>query len=259
MEGNIKKIVCPNCGAEIESNVDKCPNCGYINVEGAEKKYMNDLGEIKDNLQKVEEEPEKALKKGMSKGLKVILWTIGILIVLGGIYAAIVAVELQKSPKLYLTPEDEAFAAAYKEVVGEQLQEAYDNKDIEEMARIFDKAYSEDRVSLWGDPHYETACASSNYLKLKDTIAELDKGKLKKRQAEEITYYCFYFYYRAYGKDAYEIFDPIRDDEVMPLLMERLGYSIEEMEALRDKVMSPPHVNRTAVYKCTKKYFKRYH
>ena len=37
------KLICPNCGAEIEAKEPKCPFCGYINIPGAEEKFMREL------------------------------------------------------------------------------------------------------------------------------------------------------------------------------------------------------------------------
>ncbi len=250
---------CQNCGAEIENEALKCPYCGYTNIEAAEKKYINDLNEIKDNLAEVGKEPGKAFKKGLSRGIRVILWTVGILIVLSAIYVAILAYELKDKPKEFLSPEEEAYASAYRVVAGEQLAAAYEDKDIERMAQIFDKAYSQDRVSLWGDEHYETAYASSCYMKLKQCLPNLDKKKISKHEAEEITYYCFYFYYRAYGADGAEIFDPVRDNEIIPIILTRLGYTIEDMENLRDDVVESSRVVRPNLYGKTKKYYKNYH
>ena len=132
-------------------------------------------------------------------------------------------------------------------------------RDIAKLAEIYDTAYSKERVSLWGDPHYETGYASSCYMKLLDCLPNLDKDRMTKHEAEEITYYCFYFYYRAYGSDAAPIFDSIRDEEIMPIITERLGFTIEDMENFRDKVTDPPYVNRSRVWKITKKYYKQYH
>ena len=167
--------------------------------------------------------------------------------------------EMKDKPKDYLTNKDQVYASAYKEQTGKELAAAYEDKDIQKMAEIFDKAYSVDRISLWGDPHYETGFASSCYIKLKESLPNLDKKKIDKKEAEEITYYCFYFYYRAYGDDAAELFDPIREDEIIPLLTNRLGYTTEQMDAMKDTVMDPPNLNRTALYKETKKYYKNYH
>ena len=253
-------IKCPNCGAEIDNNLTKCPYCGYINIQGAEKKYLDDLKDIKENLEAVKEEPVKALKKGVSKGAKVILWTVVTLLILLVVCAIRLFYESKDKPKLFLTAEDEAFASAYRVIAGEQLKAAYEDKDIAQMAAIYDKAYSEDRVSLWGDPHYESAHAASCYMKLRDCLPNLDKDKISKKEAEEITYYCFYFYYRAYGEDGAKLFDDIRDEEIMPIITDRLGYTIEDMENLRDKVTDPPYVNRTNVYRvAVKKNYKNYH
>ena len=252
-------IICPNCGAEIENDVTKCPYCGYINVEGAEKKYFDELDDIKEDLVEVEKAPVKALRSGLSKGVCVILITVGVLLALAIFYIVMLFIETRDKPKLFLSAEDETHAAAYKVIAGEQLEAAYEERDIAKLAEIYDTAYSKERVSLWGDPHYETGYASSCYMKLQDCLPNLDKDRMTKHEAEEITYYCFYFYYRAYGSDAAPIFDSIRDEEIMPIITERLGFTIEDMENFRDKVTDPPYVNRSRVWKITKKYYKQYH
>ncbi|MBR5359410.1 MAG: hypothetical protein IK123_00850, partial [Lachnospiraceae bacterium] len=189
----------------------------------------------------------------------VIVWTVGILLLLVIVYAVLLFFESRDKPKIFLTAEDEAYASAYRVIAGEQLQAAYEDKDIEQMAKIYDTAYSEERVSLWGDPHYETAYAASCYMKLQNCLPNLDKEKLSKHEAEQITYYCFYFYYRAYGEDGAEIFDDIRDEEILPVIQDRLGFTIADMESFRDRVMDPPHVNRSKVYRIVKKNYKYYH
>lgn len=251
-------IICPNCGAKIEEDVEKCPFCGYINIEGAKKKHQENIEEIKEDIEEVRKEPEKAFKRGMSKGVKIILWTVGILLVLVGIYAVILMFALRNEPKMHLSPEEQAFASAYKLVAKDQLEEAYNNGDIAEMARIFDKARSEDRVDLWGDPHYETAYAATRYMKLKETLPSLDGKKLKKKEAEEITYDCFYFYYKAYGEDGEPLFASIRENEIIPIIHDRLGFTDEDMEKFRTMVTVPTGVVRSNVYSKTKSYYKNY-
>ena len=252
-------IICPNCGAEIENDVTKCPYCGYINIESAEKKYLDELDDIKEDLAQVDKEPVKALRSGLSKGVRVILVTVGVLLALAIVYVVLLLYETRNKPKIFMSAEDEAHASAYKVIAGKQLEEAYEEKDIEQLAVIYDTAYSKERVSLWGDPHYETGYAASCYMKLQDCLPNLDKPKLTRKEAEEITYYCFYFYYRAYGSDAAPIFDSIRDEEIMPIINDRLGFTIEDMENFRDQVTDPPYVDRSRVWKIAKKYYKNYH
>ena len=256
--GGKKLVICPNCGAEIEKDSTRCPYCGYINIEGAEKKHLADIKKIKDKIAKKKEEPDKALAKGFFRGIGVIIITVSILVLLAVAFFVQLRRGLSDAPKEFLSPSEQAEASAYKEIVGEQLEQAYEQKDIERMAQIFDKAYSEDRVNIWGIPHYETARASSYYIKIKKIEADLDKGKIEKKEAEEITYYCFCLYYEAYGDDGAEIFDPIREDEIIPIITDRLGYTIEDMEKFRDKVMDPPYVDRIKVQRCTKKHYKNY-
>lgn len=252
-------ITCPNCGAEIKEDLTKCPYCGYINAEGAVKKHLQNIEKIKENIEDAKKEPRRALVKGLSKGAKIVLWTVGTLAVLVALYAIIIAIGLRHSPKMFLSADEKAYASAYKAVAEEQLAAAYEDNDIAQMAQIYDKAYSEDRVSLWGDPHYETGYAASCYMKLMQCLPNLDKNKIKKREAEEITYYCFYFYYEGYGEDGAVIFDSIREEEILPIIRDRLGFTIEEMESFRDKITDPPHVIRTEVHRVAKSHYKNYH
>ncbi|MCR5002194.1 MAG: zinc ribbon domain-containing protein [Lachnospiraceae bacterium] len=245
-------IACPNCGAEIEKDVSRCPYCGYINIEGAEKKFASDLGEIRENIEETKKEPFRALVRGFKGGTRTLFISIGVLLLLAVIFVLELLRETKDKPKLYMTPDEQAYASAYVMIAGEQLGEAFEDKDIAEMARIFDKAYSEDRISLWGVPHYETGYASSCYMKLKQCLEKPDK------KAEEITYYCFYFYYRAYGDDGAGLFDPIRENEIIPIINEKLGFTNEDMETFRDKVTESGKVNRSNVYRVTKKYFRNY-
>ncbi|MCR5674613.1 MAG: zinc ribbon domain-containing protein [Lachnospiraceae bacterium] len=251
-------LICPNCGAEIDIDSTKCPYCGYINLEGAEKKFRSDINEIRDHIEEAKKEPSKALVKGFTGGTRIILIVVAVLAVLAGLYVAELVRETRDKPKLILSADDEAYASAYRETAGEQLAEAFDDRDVERMAGIFDRAYSQERVSLWGVPHYEAAYASSCYRKLQQCLAGPDGEKIPKKEAEEITYYCFYFYFRAYGEDAAEIFDPIRETEILPLLTGRLGYTVDEMEGFRDAVWDSTNVDRTKVYRLTKKRYRDY-
>jgi len=257
-KNKLELIICPNCGAQIEKDISRCSYCGYINKEGAEKKFKADLDDIREDIEETKKEPAKALVRGFSGGTKIILITVGVLILLAVLFFAELLRETRNKPKLFLSAEEQAYASAYVEVAGKQLAEAYEDRDIALMAQIYDKAYSQDRVSLWGVPHYETGYASSCYMKFKQCLADLDEGRLEKKEAEEITYYCFYFYYRAYGDDGAEIFDPIREDEIIPVITDRLGYTEEDMEGFRDKVFEAPYVDRSDVYKVSKKYYKNY-
>lgn len=254
-------IVCPNCGAQIKDDAARCIYCGYINIKGAEKKHQEHIEEIKEDIEELKKEPEKALKRGMSKSVKVIFWTVGILLILAGIYAVLVLYALRNEPKMHLSPEEQAFASAYKAEVGDLLEEAYVNSDIEQMAGIYDKARNEDKVDIWGVPHYEVSYAASCYMHLQSCLSDLDKKMmLSTKEAEEITYYCFYFYYRAYGDDGATVFDSIRENEIVPIITNRLGFTIEDMESFKAKIVEGSGgVVRSRVHSTVKGFYKNYH
>ena len=68
-----KMIKCPNCGADIDETLSKCPYCGYINIEGAEDQYMDKLEDMRSKLDVVDDEARDEYKKGLFKPLKVII------------------------------------------------------------------------------------------------------------------------------------------------------------------------------------------
>lgn len=259
MSKEIIMKTCPNCGAEIENDLSKCPYCGYINIEGAEKEYMEELGEIRVSLAEVDDEAAKTFKRGMSKGIRTLLITILAILLVAALLTAWLAFETKDGPKLFPTAEDKAFASAYKLVAEEELEAAYEAGDIAKMAQIYHTARTEARVSLFGINHYESSYASYCYISLQESLPNLDKKRLSKFEAEKITYYCFYFYYRAYGEDGAEIFDEVRDNEIMPIIQNRLGYSIEDMEGFRSELTDGGSVVRPKLYKTTKRYYKNYH
>ncbi len=252
-------IICPNCGAEIDKDVAKCPYCDFINAEGAEKQFQKKISKIREDIVETKKEPSRALVKGFTGGTKVLLISVCVLVLLGALFLLELLRETKDKPKLFLTAEEQEYADAYTRIAGEQLTESYAAGDIARMAEIYDQAYSVDRISIWGAPYYEAGYASSCYMKLQQCLPDLDKDRIAVHEAEEITYYCFYFYYRAYGDEGAELFDPIREQEILPIITGRLGFTEEDMESFREKVFDGTNVNRSRVYKATKKYFKNYH
>ena len=50
-----KKVICPNCGAAIYENEASCPFCGYINIPGAEEKFMRDIKKTERDMSNIPE------------------------------------------------------------------------------------------------------------------------------------------------------------------------------------------------------------
>ena len=79
-------MLCPNCGATLTEQDTKCPYCGTPNPAGAEKKYMNQLSDLRKQMEGLEKESHKAYKKEFHRSSRFILRTCLILV---GILAAI--------------------------------------------------------------------------------------------------------------------------------------------------------------------------
>ena len=63
----VKKIICSSCGAEFEDTLPKCPYCGSLNYKGAEAEYLGKLESMRQDMQQLEQVPEKELKKKLKK------------------------------------------------------------------------------------------------------------------------------------------------------------------------------------------------
>ena len=74
-------VFCKNCGGDFDASEPKCPFCGYINYSGAEKKYMDDLGKIRENLDDVDDAVVRDNKK-MVKKYGIIIGCVAVVVVL---------------------------------------------------------------------------------------------------------------------------------------------------------------------------------
>lgn len=57
---------CSNCGADVDNLTDRCPHCNAMLYPGAEKKYMDELDDMKDDLKQMSKHPFKSILRGCS-------------------------------------------------------------------------------------------------------------------------------------------------------------------------------------------------
>ena len=62
-----KRIICSSCGAEFDNDMAKCPYCGTMNYEGAEKEYLEKLEDVREDLDDLNEVPLEETKKEFKK------------------------------------------------------------------------------------------------------------------------------------------------------------------------------------------------
>ncbi len=85
----VKKVICPNCGAAIYENEASCPFCGYINLTGAEEKFMRDIKKTERDMSNIPDLQKAEYKKTMSKSSRIIFITIGITAIIAAVLIGI--------------------------------------------------------------------------------------------------------------------------------------------------------------------------
>lgn len=200
------KIICPNCGAAIEVMEPKCPFCGYINIPGAEEKFMQDLGQTEEQLSKIPQMQKEQIKRSIFKSSRVIWITILIVILIAVI---IVGAHLAIESVVYDDSEYDAKA----EMIWERenyplLDEMYAAGDYDGIVEFESDLYeiNEKENTNHSIYNWEHADFISIYVRIeemKDYVELLDAGEeLSKYQAHGIVYDCMWFHYRMY-QDTY--------------------------------------------------------
>ena len=236
------KLICPNCGAAIEAKEPKCPFCGYINIPGAEEKFMRDLEQTEEALNQIPKEQEKNYKKSMKKSTKVIFVTIliaGIIAtVLVGLYFLLDHIFTSMDnydPKVEMAWERENYPI---------LDELYEAGDYDEILAFEENMYRQNEEegtnhSIYNWEHSDFIDAHRRFLELQDYEEILTKeGELSKYQAELAVYYSIWFHYRnyknelgTYTEEELEILEAYSTYADW-ILYERLLFTDEEADAL---------------------------
>ena len=239
-------VKCSNCGAEIKKSDTKCPFCGYINEEGAEKKYMNRLYDIRDNLDTVDEEAAAAYGKGYGKILKIVVITLVVLLVLTGIgYMISEAKKSRNRGSDVKKSNDMLEEMAWRKEAYSEFDSLYEKGDYEKMCEAVFSSYKDDHSPYEWD-HYWFAEVYNNYLLTKQDLERIDKDGWREYEAGSIFYRCSFCYYDEVYKDG-KYNRKLTDEEVEKLqpvikymhdvLHDRLGFSDEDMSELKDTLV----------------------
>lgn len=262
------KMICPNCGAAIGVKEPKCPFCGYINVPGAEEKFMRDLEKTEEQLNQIPQEQKKHYKKSMQKSSKVILITV----LIAGIIAALLI------GLFFLL--DNLFSSHYEydpkaEMIWERenyplLDELYEAGDYDGILEFEENMYrqneqEETHHSIYNWEHSDFIDAYRRFLDLQHYEEVLTaEGELSKYQAELVVYYCMWFHYRDYQNEYAEYTE--QELEIMEeysiyadrIFYERLLFTDEEADALYEEVLSYGSISSSECFKYARKIKDRF-
>lgn len=153
----VKMLHCPNCGAQYEAGLLRCPYCKSVDDYQDETEYLEDMDELKDKLEDLPEDVLREHKKKetvqAAQDLKRILTVVGaiaaaLLMFIGVMTFFDKVVEGNSDRKIKERAQEEYL---WKQENFPKLDELYKNKDYEGLLEFAD---SQDNAGLYDWEHY---------------------------------------------------------------------------------------------------------
>ncbi len=146
-----REIICPNCGAAFDPREPKCPFCGYIYAQGAERKFMRDLEATRQELDHVDDEARENYKAEWKKsGLSVTKKVLIVLLAVGILAGAFALAEYRS----YQDKRDYAKEMVWQHEHFPELDELYEaGKTDELIEKIYE--YGAEDHDVWSWEHYD--------------------------------------------------------------------------------------------------------
>ena len=139
-----KLIVCNSCGAQVGSDSSKCPYCGMMNYEGAEKEYFQKLEDIREDVEELNAVPIQETKAEIKKQGLFIRKIALIVVVLVAIFAGILLVQE------FSYKRDNKADFLWKETNYAVMDELYKAGEYEELLAFYRQAEEDDKpVYSW--------------------------------------------------------------------------------------------------------------
>ena len=147
-----KLISCPKCGGAYSPSLPKCPYCGYIHERGAERKFLNDLEQKRQELDKVDDQAREEYKNVWKSDGKSILRRI---LIIAAVLIALAAVILI----LHQCADSGDDGDYVQEMVWQhehfpELDRLYEEGKTEELLELLYR-YGAEGHDMWDWPHYE--------------------------------------------------------------------------------------------------------
>ena len=238
-----KLIKCPNCGADIDESLSKCPYCGYINIEGAEDQYMDKLEDMRSRLDVVDDEARDEFKKGIFKPLKVIVIVSIIVFVIfcAGLMLYLRAEKINKDASTH-TGEDTLSEMKWEKEHFAFYDQMFENGEYDKLAdTIYQDINDEHNTHRWD--HYNFYIYYSYFKETEEILKKVDKEGWNDYAAIIVTYDCMYYSYMLNDKDAG--LNETETEKIMPfadkmhqISKDRLGYDDEQLEELKKRVLN---------------------
>ena len=237
MEKEVRTIKCPNCGADHDIHLPKCPYCGFMNPEGAEEKYLSDLEKTRQELDQVDEiaaENVKSEVKDSAKTLgKRLIIVAMILLVLGGIALLATRMDACERSGYELTEEE----LKWQNEAFPKLDALYESGAYLEASNLLN-TYSEQNHRVWDWKHYNFIRWYQDYRMIREELEILKKDGLCSEPLGELLVRHMFEFYDLDTEKAKDL--GVQDEkdaavllsyreEIVQAIHERLGFSDAQM------------------------------
>lgn len=248
-------VSCSNCGASFQENAPECPYCGQIYIPGAEKEYLDNLHEIREDLSEVEglsgEIYQSEIKKHTRK-TGVIVAVMLIVLLLGSVF--IIGMNYLFS---YRESEEDIKARMLWQKENFPMLDAwYDEGEYQSILDFMEKTYEEKGYLLYEWEHYNFIKQFQNYqicMDLKERIingeeiSEFDAGELL---------YCGMSLINYEGEESGYVIELYSDSEIETMkqwkpeveniFSEELQYSQEALKEIQSKLYEDGYLSYDA-------------
>lgn len=143
-------MICSNCGAEIGDNETACPYCGAMQYENSEQKYMKDLYNLNEGLEKLDKNARKYIIKSTMKSAGIVCAAIAAAVLAGSMFGYGSYKSMYNSS--HNRKEIHQSLDWYNNNIGE-LNSLYDKGDYEQISELI-KKYKGDSYVLQKWSHY---------------------------------------------------------------------------------------------------------
>lgn len=256
---SVKMTVCTNCGASFDAALPECPYCNAIYEPAAEKQYMENLEDIKDDLEDLTGVSEDVYKKEIRRNV--------VRICIFAVAAAVIILAFLGVRYWYYNLYDGGLEMAD---VKEQIlweQEAFPKLDVwyeegkyKEIYDYLEEAFNEGYGgSNW--EHYYFIQSYIGYEMCMDDRDELtDPDKANVNTTQFVLGQLLYFLYRddggLYTEEDWQKLQALRPN-LEDILYQDMKFTKEEAEALYEDAMKNGILDYDVIDKYAKKMWKR--
>lgn len=219
---SIKKVSCPKCGGVFDDNRDRCPFCQTMYEPGAERVYMHKLGEIREDLEDLQDRAVDDTVTELKKtGSKLGIIVAVILAVIGLIVGLVYAYENISERILVNRIEKERISEEeWKKNNSEEWNRLYSEGKYEELYKLYEISY-DNGEAYWIFERNVFLSVMMYARKFQFYYDEYMSGDVNKNVLSLMVYYSCH------------IWDTSESGEISQLTSEEYEYLSPEIEKIR--------------------------